>query len=150
MWTLRDLQNDGYSVTLYCAAKIAMCSHSWAPGFDQLAQFLGWDFDFTSGRRVLDTRLVCEVCGGRGATVIVQPPDRGTGGSGSTHNHGPGLTDEQRAARIADAEAEFRRLGGRTNAEIEREAKAARQAKAKAEREKARQLIGPPNPFRRR
>jgi len=148
MSTVRQLKAESHTVTLYCVSREgAFCTHSWKPSYDQLAQVLGWDFDFIRDRQTLNTRFVCEVCGGRGATVIVTP-SQGWGGKGGHANKPPVMTVDQSAEAERLRTAERRFYGLKTNAEMTQESNAARRAAAKVEQDKA-ILIGPPNPFKR-
>lgn len=81
MATLRELKDRGDQIIFYCRADVARCTHSWEPSWDQLIQYFGPDADFTHDRSEFG-RLVCENCGGRGAKIIVQPPEGTTGRGG--------------------------------------------------------------------
>lgn len=136
MTTLRQLKEYGFRISLHCRGERTMCAHFEEASWDQLIQYFGPDADLYGDRSFLN-RLVCERCGGRGATVIVTPgrdtPGMG-GGSGGHANHGPLPTPEEQQRRREAFDAEFRRQGGKSNSEIAAEARAARRAARKAEK----------------
>lgn len=146
MATLRELKERGDRIVFYCRADVARCSHSWEPSWDQLIQYFGPDADFTNDRAEFG-RLVCENCGGRGAKIAVQPPLDTTGmGGGYGHDHGPGLSLDEATRQHHARQAVRKRLGIKTNAEVNAESRAALNAAKQAERTRE-HFIGPPNPW---
>jgi hypothetical protein len=150
MSTLRKMKEEGWLITLHCLSQQGeFCFHTWAPSWDQLIQYFGQDFDLT-GDRAPFAKLVCEMCGGRGASVIVHPPDKITGrGSGKHRTQMKPLSDEDAARRLIQIEQEFRALGVKSNEEIAAETK----SRVKAQKLAAKggvHLIGPPNPWAHR
>jgi hypothetical protein len=145
------MKEEGWRITFFCRAANARCTHSWEPTWDQLIQYFGPDADWVKDRTGFE-RLVCEVCGGRGATVIVQPSAdaRGMGGAGGAHDHGPMPSPEEIAGRKAEFEAWFRFQGFKTNAEMAAESRAERKRVKEAEKENSKHFIGPPNPWKYR
>jgi hypothetical protein len=149
MATLRELKDRGDRIVFYCRADVARCTHSWEPSWDQLIQYFGQDADFTLDRSEFG-RLVCESCGGRGAKIIVQPPEGTTGmGGGYGYDHGPGLSVEEAALEHHARAAERKRLGIKSNAELNAESRAALKAARLADR-KGEHFIGPPSPWAHR
>lgn len=150
MATLREMKDDGWSITLYCLSMAGpVCHHSWRPSWEQLIQYFGQEF-VLSGDREPFARLVCEVCGGRGASVIVLPPEPvGHRASGGHRNSVTAMTVEQSVESYRAFMADFRRQGLKTIAEMNAE------SRAKLKRDKAAKtggagFIGPPSPFAHR
>jgi len=151
MATLREMSDLGWSITLSCrSASARRCHNSWTPTWDQLIQYFGPEFDLTGDRSPM-SKLVCERCGSRGASVIVQPPDdpnkkAGPGGHG---HQSESMSVEEATRKHHEFMAEFRRLGFKTNEELARETR----ARIKAEKLAAKtgtDFIGPPNPWAHR
>jgi hypothetical protein len=143
------LREQGYRVTFHCRADVAICTHGWQPTWDQLIQYFGPDADFTQDRSEFG-RLVCEKCGGRGATIILQPPASTPGmGGGFSIEHGPSLPLEEATRRHHEMEAQRKRLGIKSNAELNAESRAALKSARQAER-RGEHFIGPPNPWAHR
>lgn len=144
MASLRQLKDEGWSITLYCSG---FCTHAWKPSWDQLIQYFGPDYELIS--RANWVRLLCEECGHRGPKVILSPnPDitTGMGGGGGPANH-PGMSIEEATRRHHEFTAERKRIGLKTNEELAGEFHDRRKAKKKAERN-GDDLIGPPNPWK--
>lgn len=146
MATLRELKDRGDRIVFYCRSGVARCNHSWEPSWDQLIQYFGPDADFTHDRSEFG-RLVCENCGGRGANIIVQPPEGTSGmGGGYGYDHGPALSIEEATRRQHERDAECKRLGIKSPAELNAASLAALKAARLAGRRGA-HFIGPPNPW---
>lgn len=145
MAILRDMEQEGWRIILHCAAIMTRCTHSWAADWPQLIQYLGPECDLTTDRRGL-SRMVCTKCGGRGATVTIHPPLDSVGltnGAGS-HSVDGGMTLEESVKQHREFMADRRRLGYRSYAELNAEA---RQRLKAVERAKCGDtLIGPPDP----
>lgn len=145
MATLREMKDQGWEITLFCRG---YCIHSWKPSWDQLIQYFGPDYDLLARQQW--NRLVCEVCGHRGASVIVHPPDpvghRASGGHRSTAQP---LSVAEATRNELERIAERRRLGIKSYEELNAKSRAARIAERKAERSGA-NFIGPPSPWKNR
>lgn len=141
MSTLREMREQGWTISLHCRG---YCAHSWAPTWEQLIQYFGQDADFVKDRSGFE-RLVCEKCGHRGASVIVQPASLKTG---AHHGHGPRDPEAEAQAKAAFAEMqeELARAGVKTIAEVNIASREALRAAKKAHK-KGDHFIGPPNPF---
>jgi hypothetical protein len=145
------MREEGWRITFYCLAANARCTHSWRPTWDQIIQYFGPDADWTKDRAAFE-RLVCEACGGRGASVIVVPAadTLGMGGAGGAHDHQPSLSKEEIARNRAEFEADRKRRGIKSNAELAAESRAERKRIKEAEKESSKHFIGPPNPWKYR
>ena len=96
-------------------------------------------------------RFVCQKCGRRFATLrLGQGRDiTGINSAAGSHGHGPNVPIEEATSRYHEMEAEHRRLGIKSNAELNAESRAELRAAKKAERTGA-GVIGPPNPWAHR
>ena len=153
MATLREIKDSGWRVTVHCEANLVgrICAHYTQPRIDQLIQYLGGDFDLVLQRNEFLSRFKCQRCGSKNATIRTVPPS-GDGlmdGSGGAHHHSHMPSIEERAARAAAFEAEFRRMGFKTNAELAAESRAKIKAKKNAAKAGA-DFIGPPSPWAHR
>jgi hypothetical protein len=151
MTTLAELKQRRFRITIHCEgwAGHAKCAHYHEPCIDQLIQYLGLDFDLDACRAEFLARFVCEVCGGRSATLRLVPANEDglMDGAGGAHQHGPMPSAEERRQRAVEFEAEFRSRGGRTNAEIAAYWRKWRRDQELAIKGKGDRFIGPPNPF---
>ena len=144
MATLRDLREQQCQITLYCQG---FCTHSWSPSWDQLIQYFGPDYDLVS-RNHWD-RLICEQCGHRGALVILQPPAATSGVNSGIGGQSPGcgyVSVEEATKLELEREAERKRLGIRSNAEISANTREWFKSQRKAEKAGT-NFIGPPSPW---
>lgn len=152
MSTLGDMKARGVNITLYCQPNEGPgCYHATTPSIDQLIQYFGVDFDISANRDMFLGRFVCQKCGRRFATVRMgQGADTiGINSAAGSHDHGPLVTIEEATRRYHEMEAERRRLGIKSNAELNAESRAKLQAAKKAERS-GESFIGPPNPWAHR
>ncbi len=149
MSTLRQMQEEGWRITLHCTAEAdRRCAHSWTPSWDQLIQYLGGDADLAADRSGL-ARFRCERCGSRGVTVIVHPPDdiehRAYGG----HANGrTSLTYEQSLAAEMERRRQIKLYGLRSNEEAAAESRERRKLERRGEKVDT-GLIGPMSPYPR-
>lgn len=151
MSTLRELKEEGWRIWFHCRSELGQCTHYWQASLHQLIQYFGPHADFTKDRTGFD-RLVCERCGGRGASIIVLPSNDtpGMGGAGGAHDHGEMYSPEEIAQRETKRWAEFRYYGFKTNAEMAAESRAEAKRLKLAEKEGTKHFIGPPNPWKYR
>lgn len=155
--SLRSLRDNGDRITLFCAAYLAdegrWCAKSWEPGFDQMIQYFGLDFEISEDRARFLSMFECPKCGA--------PPHSLTWGINApfmmqdmrSHNHGPPNPVEMAKLR---AEYEHDKAIYETRRsdyeKMHRDTKEAAKAKRKQQRdlESGRDLIGPPNPWKHR
>lgn len=72
MWTLRELKDKEYRVTIYCAA--TLCYNSKELDLDKAAERLGWDHSGMNSD--LLPKFRCSVCGSKQLTMTISPPTR--------------------------------------------------------------------------
>jgi hypothetical protein len=121
------------------------------PGIDQLIQYFGVDFDISANRDAFLGRFVCQKCGRRFASLRMgQGADTtGINSAAGSHAHGPDISIEEATRHHHEMEAERRRLGIKSNAELNAESRVKLIAAKRAERTGA-GFIGPPNPWAHR
>ena len=114
-----------------------------------MIQYFGPDYDLVA--RAGWDRLVCEKCGHRGAMVIVQPNTGTTHGmkGGGGHNHQDGMSTEEATRRYHEFHDEQRRLGIKSNAELNAESRERLRAIKNVARDGS-DFIGPPSPWKYR
>jgi hypothetical protein len=151
MATLGQMKASGEVLTLYCEpSEGPPCHHRTTPSIDQLIQYFGVDFDVVANRAAFLARFSCQNCGRRFASLrlgVAAGTVGTTGGYG--HDHQPPLTVEEATRRYHEMEAERRRLGIKSNAELNAESRAKLLAEKRAARSGA-DFIGPPNPWAHR
>lgn len=152
--TLRSLRDNGDRITLFCDTyledKGRWCATGWEPGYDQMIQYFGLDFEIAQDRERFLSMFECPNCGAAPYTLIwsVNAPGmmRGMG----SHDHGPPNPVEMAKLR-AEYEHDNAIYTARREAfaRAHREAKEAEKVKRKQKRdlESGRDLIGPPNPW---
>ncbi|MFD2646369.1 hypothetical protein ACFSX5_01015 [Devosia albogilva] len=147
MSTLRQMQEEGWRITLHCTASAdRLCAHSWTPSFDQLIQYLGPDTDLVVDRSGLQ-RFRCERCGSRGVTVIVHPPDEIEHRAYGGHANGrQPLTYDQALAAEMERRRQMRLYGLKTNAEVAAESRERLKRERRAQKSDS-GLIGPVSPY---
>ncbi len=147
MSTLRQMQEEGWRITLHCTAEVdRRCSHSWTPSWEQLIQYLGPNTDLMADRSGLQ-RFRCERCGSRGVTVIVHPPDEIEHRAYGGHANGrESLTYDQALAAEMERRRQMRLYGLKTNAELAAESRARLKRENRAAKAGA-GLIGPMSPY---
>lgn len=150
MATLGEMKARGEGIILYCQNNVGVrwCNHNHRPSIDQLIQYFGVDYDLIANRDHLLSRFVCERCGGRMATLQLDIPrtDGKTGGPVGAHDHGAPLSVEEATRRYHEMEAERKRLGIKSNAELNAESRATLRAQKQAAKSGT-DFIGPPNPW---
>lgn len=142
----------GVNITLYCQPSEGPgCYHATTPSIDQLIQYFGVDFDISASREIFLGRFVCQKCGRRFASLrLGQGTDTaGINTAAGSHDHGPDISIEEATHHYHELEAERRRLGIKSNADLNAESRAKLRAAKKAERTGA-GFIGPPNPWAHR
>lgn len=152
MSTLGEMKARGVNITLYCQPNEGPgCYHATTPSIDQLIQYFGVDFDVSASRAIFLNRFVCQKCGRRLATLRMgQGTDTsGINSAAGSHDHGPDVSIEEATRRHHEMEAERRRLGIKSNAELNAESRQWLKAMKLAERTGA-GFIGPPNPWAHR
>lgn len=153
--TLGEMKALGEGIILYCQNNVGVrwCGHSHRPSIDQLIQYFGVDFDVVANRAALLGRFVCEKCGGRVATLQLEAPLWRVGFNGgvgdSVHGFDPGISVEEATRRYHEMTAERKRMGLKTNEEINVEARAQLKAQKRAAKAGA-DFIGPPSPWAHR
>lgn len=85
--TLEDFRETHRAIHAYCS-HYWVCSHDAQLRLEILSTYLGWDFDFYSGRDYLAGRIPCSVCGWRHPTFALghagkRPEFSGTHGAGT-------------------------------------------------------------------
>lgn len=151
--SLRSLRDNGDRITLFCAAYLAdegrWCATSWEPGFDQMIQYFGLDFEISEDRARFLSMFECPRCGAppHSLTWSINAPFMMQ--DMRSHNHGPPNPSE-----MARLRAEYEHDSAIYNSrradyeKMHRDAKEAEKARRKFLRdlETGRQIIGPPNP----
>ena len=139
----------GEGITLYCAAHrgIQPCNTSWAPGWDQMIQYFGLDFEISAERARFLAMFECPNCGAPAYSLTFRPGMETPGmGGGYGYNHTPPLSIEEATRRYHEMEAERKRLGIKSNEEINAQARAKLKAQKRAQR-RGEDFIGPPSPW---
>ena len=151
MATLGEMKAAGANITLYCQPNEGPgCYHATTPSIDQLIQYFGVDFDILASREVFLARFVCQKCGRRFATLRMgQSADTVGIDRGSGTRHGPGLSFEEATRRYHEMTSQRKRLGIKTNEEINAEARSKLLAERRAAKKGA-DFIGPPSPWAHR
>ena len=71
--TLRQMRDNGDCITLHCHAYLAdlgrYCMGNWEPGFEQMIQYFGLDFEIAADRRRFLAMFECPKCGAPAATL---------------------------------------------------------------------------------
>ncbi|ODT80588.1 MAG: hypothetical protein ABS76_15535 [Pelagibacterium sp. SCN 64-44] len=151
------MRDNGDRITLYCDRYLAVkgrnCSTGWEPGFAQMIQYFGLDFEIPSDRARFLSMFECPNCGAVPNTLSWAINARGIISGEGSHDHGP--ADPVEMAKLRSAyelnraiyeaqEKEFRRLHDEARA-IEKE-----RCKQQRDIESGRDIIGPPSPWRYR
>lgn len=72
--TLQDMRDNGDSITLHCHEYLPdlgrYCVASWEPGFEQMIQYFGLDFEIAAERKRFLSMFECPQCGAPAATLI--------------------------------------------------------------------------------
>jgi hypothetical protein len=156
MTTLGYLKARGERLSIHCEGRVGgpVCVHYTQPSIDQLIQYLGVDFDITQHRAEFLSRFRCNVCGSRAGSLQVVPSADTAGimygGPGGAHRHDEPLPIEEATRRHLDFEAERKRMGIKTNAEIAAYWRKWRKDQELAAQGKGDHFIGPPNPWAHR
>lgn len=151
--SLRSLRDNGDRITLYCDTYLAdkgrFCSTGWEPGFDQMVQYFGLDFEISERRSEFLAMFECPNCGAAPYTLSWGINAPGMMRGMASHDHTP-----PNPAEMAKFRAEYehdkaiyearREAFAQTQREIKETAKAKR--KFMRDLEAGRDLIGPPNP----
>lgn len=151
MTTLAAMKRADLELSIHCegSGNGYLCAHYVVPSIDQLIQYFGTDFNVVERREEFLSRFRCERCGERRATLRIAPVGKNGGGAGVVHNYGPLPSEEERAERAAAFEAEFRRAGHKTNAELAQESRALLREAKRAEKA-GENFIGAPSPWAHR
>ena len=71
--TLRVMRDNGDIITLHCEAYLSdlgrYCVTAWEPGWDQMIQYFGLDFEIATDRRRFLAMFECPKCGAPAATL---------------------------------------------------------------------------------
>ena len=150
--SLGSMRESGECISLYCAAWLGSqaCNTTWTPGWEQMIQYFGLDFEIPADRARFLAMFECPNCGAPAFSLTFRPAMDTPGmGGGYGYNHAPPLSIDEATRRYHALEAERKRMGIKSNEEINAEARARLKAQRLAER-RGEHFIGPPNPWAHR